>query len=129
MVRLISKDKSAIGEYAKSTGAFKAVIIVGAGWYFENFLIPDLADICGGFPYTPSDEGVLVLRMPKWGGKEDVPFIAIADDYGDIVHGALLAPEKWNGKLIQGLSDIKSFGEVTQSFERGMPTPSSYTSR
>ena len=51
-----------------------------------------------------------------------MPFIAVADDYGDIVHGALLAPEKWNGKLIQGVSDIKSFDELTQSFERGMFT-------
>jgi hypothetical protein len=57
--------------------------------------------------------------MPRWGGKEDVPFISIGDDYGDIVHGIFLEPEKWNGKLVQGVSDIKSLDEVVAAFERG----------
>jgi hypothetical protein len=93
------QDKNAIGEYAKSTGAFKAVVNVGAGWYFENFLSRDLAPSFGGFPYILL-EGTLVLRVPKWGGKEKVPFIAIGDDFGDIVHGVFLEPEKWTGKLV-----------------------------
>tara|TARA_R110002003_G_scaffold149_3_gene13508 strand:+ start:29089 stop:29277 length:189 start_codon:yes stop_codon:yes gene_type:complete len=58
--------------------------------------------------------------MPRWGGKEDVPLISIGDDYGDIVHGIFLEPEKWNGKLVQGVSDVKSFDEVVAAFERGM---------
>jgi hypothetical protein len=57
--------------------------------------------------------------MPRWGGKEDVPFISIGDDYGDIVHGIFLEPEKWNGKLVQGVSDIKSLDEVVAAFESG----------
>jgi hypothetical protein len=61
-----------------------------------------------------------VLRVSKWGGKEEVPFIAIGDDFGDIVHGVFLEPEKWTGKLVQGVSDIKSFDEVVAAFERGM---------
>ncbi|CAO2651410.1 Nn.00g039800.m01.CDS01 [Neocucurbitaria sp. VM-36] len=111
-------DKNAIGEYAKSTGAFKAVVLASPGWYFENFFIKDLAPIFGGFPYIPSEDGTLVLHVPKWGGKEDVPFISIGDDFGDIVHGIFLAPEKWNGKLVQGVSDIESFDDVTAAFER-----------
>lgn len=110
-------DKHAIGEYAKSVGAFKSVVIVSAGWYFENFAIPDMAPIFGGFPFIPSEDGTLVFRAPKWGGKEDVPFIAMADDYGDIVHGIFLTPEKYNGSLIQGVSDIRSFDDATKAFE------------
>lgn len=58
-----------------------------------------------------------------------MPFIAVADNYGDIVNGILLAPEKWNGKLIQGVSYIKSFDQVTQSFECCMSTPLIYAIR
>ncbi|KAJ4294039.1 hypothetical protein N0V90_007728 [Kalmusia sp. IMI 367209] len=110
-------DKSAIWEYAKSLRVFKSVPAASAGWYFENFLIQDLAPIFGGFPFVPGEDGTLVFRAPRWGGNEDVPFIAIGDDYGDIVHGIFLEPEKWNGKLVQGVSDIKSFEAVVRVFE------------
>ena len=95
------------------------MILASAGWYFENFLNQELAPIFGGFPYVPSEDGTLVFRVPKWGGKEDVPFIAMGDDFGDIVHGIFLAPEKWNGKLVQCVSDIESFDDIAASFERG----------
>ncbi|KAF2686323.1 NAD(P)-binding protein [Lentithecium fluviatile CBS 122367] len=110
-------DKSAIWEYAKATGAFKSVISVGPGWYFEAFLDPQFAPIFGGFPHVPSEDSELVLRLPKWGGNEDVPFISIADDYGDIVHGVFLNLEKWNGKLVQGVSDIRDFNSLVKAFQ------------
>jgi hypothetical protein len=78
-----------------------------------------LAPIIGGFPHVPAEDGTLILRVPKWGGKEDVPFIAISDDYGDIVHGVFLDPLKWNGKLVQGVSDIRSFESLVKGFETG----------
>ncbi|KAH7125622.1 hypothetical protein B0J11DRAFT_310636 [Dendryphion nanum] len=112
------EDKHDIGKYAVSKGVFKSVAIVSPGWYFENFLVPDMSAVFGGFPHIPSEDGTLVFRSPKWGGKEDVPFIAISDDYGDIVHGVFLAPEKWNGKLIQGVSDIQSLDKATGGFEQ-----------
>lgn len=62
---------------------------------------------------------MFVFRAPRWGGKEDVPFIAVEKDYGDIVHGIFLEPEKWNGKLVQAVSDIRSFDGFTQAFEHG----------
>lgn len=68
----------------------------------------------------PAEDGTLVFRAPKWGGKEDVPFVAVGNDYGDIVHGILLEPERWNGKLVQAVSDVRSFDEMTQAFEVGM---------
>ena len=117
--RLTTADKHAIGEYAKSTGAFKSVVLASPGDYFENFTHADLAPVFGGFPYIPSEDGTLVFRSPKWGGKEDVPFISISDDYGDIVHGIFLEPENWNGKLVQAVSDIKSWDLTISAFERG----------
>ncbi|KAK7181672.1 hypothetical protein DPSP01_013199 [Paraphaeosphaeria sporulosa] len=110
-------DKNAIWEYAKSGGKFKIAVAASPGWYFENSLVKDLAPILGGFPFVPGEDGTLVFRAPKWGGKEDVPFISIDDDYGDIVHGILLDPERWNGKLVQAVSDIRSFDGMVQAFE------------
>ncbi|KAF2027972.1 NAD(P)-binding protein [Setomelanomma holmii] len=111
-------DKHAIGKYVKFTGASKAVVLASPGWYFETFLNQELAPVFGDFPYIPSEDGTYVLRYPRWGGKEDVLLISIAEDYGDIVHGIFLEPEKWDGKLVQGVSDIKSFNEVIAAFER-----------
>jgi hypothetical protein len=78
-----------------------------------------MAPIFGGFPLVPSEDGTFVFRCPTWGGKEDVPFIAMGDDFGDIVHGVFLEPEKWNGKLVQGVSDIESLEDVIRAFEKG----------
>lgn len=94
-------------------------MLASPGDYFENFIHQDLAPVFGGFPHIPSEDGTLVFRSPKWGGKEDVPFISITDDYGDIVHGIFLGPEKWNGRLVQCVSDIKSWDEAIQAFRRG----------
>jgi hypothetical protein len=65
-----------------------------------------------------SEDGTFVLRVPRWGGKEEVPFTSIGNDFGDVVHGVFLEPEKWTGKLVQGVSDIKSFPEVVAAFEK-----------
>lgn len=88
-------------------------------WYFENFLVQEMAPIFGGFPFITAEVGTLVFRAPLWAGKEDVPFIAIGDDYGDLVHGVFLNPGKWDGKLVQGVSDVMSLDEVTGAFQRG----------
>jgi hypothetical protein len=94
-------------------------VLASPGDYFENFSHVDLAPVFGGFPYILSEDGTLVFRSPKWGGKEDVPFISISDDYGDIVHGIFLEPEIWNGKLVQAVSDIKSWEQSISAFEKG----------
>lgn len=64
-------------------------------------------------------EGLLTFNVPYWGGKNDVPWLSITDDFGDIVHGIFLDPTRWNGKNIHGLSDIKTFDEMTAEFELG----------
>ncbi|KAH6625833.1 hypothetical protein C7974DRAFT_208293 [Boeremia exigua] len=111
-------DKGDIGKYAEATGAFKNVVLAGPGDYYENWTHKDLAPVFGGFPYIPSEDGTLVFRSPKWGGKEEIPFISIAEDYGDIVHGIFLDPAKWNGKLVQAVSEVTSFEETMKEFER-----------
>ncbi|KAF2465797.1 NAD(P)-binding protein [Lindgomyces ingoldianus] len=110
--------KHAIAVYAQSLKTFKTVATPSAGWYLENFLLEDMAPIFGGFPFIPSENGTLVFRSPRWGGKEDVPFIAVGDDFGDIVHGIFLEPEKWNEALVQGVSDVRSFQDVAAAYEK-----------
>jgi len=94
-------EKYAIGEYAKTKG-FKSVVIISMGWYMENHIIEENADLMGGFPFHPDAEGYLTLQMPGWGGDGNVPWIAVDEDYGDIAHGVLLDPEAYNGRQARG---------------------------
>ncbi|KAF1812526.1 NAD(P)-binding protein [Eremomyces bilateralis CBS 781.70] len=120
------ENKNQVGTYALTSGKFDYVTIVDAGWYLENFLVPDLAPVLGGFPLNADNEGYMSLVCPKWGGKEDVPFIGMMDDYGDIVHGMFLDPKAWNGKTIQGVSEAASFDKVASDFEKVTGTKSRY---
>ncbi|KAJ5112163.1 hscarg dehydrogenase [Penicillium argentinense] len=100
-------------------------------WYFELFLSEKMAKLHQGFPYFPDAEGYLSLHLPKWGNDSGAPFIAIVDDFGDLVHGILLDPKRWNGKTIQAVSDIQSLPQFVQTFSestgkkaRYVPLPS-----
>ena len=86
----------------------------------ENHLVQELAPVLGGFPFTPDSEGYLTLHLPRMGGNEEVPFIAIGDDYGDLVHGVFLNPEKWNCQLIQGISHSTPQDDLTSSYAKGV---------
>ncbi|KAH7349164.1 hypothetical protein BKA66DRAFT_516541 [Pyrenochaeta sp. MPI-SDFR-AT-0127] len=119
IVTISYDDKSAIFEYAKSSGAFESVISASPGWYFESFLMTKVGKVFGGFPFIPSEDGTYVFRVPKWGGKEDVPFLAVGDDFGDIVHALFLDPKEWDGRIAQGLSQIATFDEAVKAFENG----------
>ncbi|PLB37646.1 NmrA/HSCARG family protein [Aspergillus candidus] len=111
--------KSRVEKYAIGTGYFKSVCPVYAGWYMELFNNTDFARVFGGFPKFPDDEGYLTLSTPRWGAKTDmpVPWVAVEKDFGDIVHGVLLAPERYNGKVIPALSDASSFPQVVDAFQ------------
>jgi hypothetical protein len=61
----------------------------------------------------------LTLKVPTW-GKENA-FVGIAEDYGDIVHGVFQDPGKWDGKRIQGVSEIIDWGLMVQAFEKAVP--------
>ncbi|KAF4494221.1 hypothetical protein FAGAP_9619 [Fusarium agapanthi] len=110
--------KHAVGEYAKGRG-FETVNVVSPGWYMENHLVEDFAPALGGFPFTTDEEDYLTLRVPRWGGNEEIPFISIGDDYGDLVHGIFLDPKKYNGRLVQGISASETTEKLVSEFEKG----------
>ncbi|EAW15298.1 NmrA/HSCARG family protein [Aspergillus clavatus NRRL 1] len=111
-------SKYKIEQYARQIERFESVSFICAAWFLENFLVKEMAPIFGGFPHVPDSEGFLTFVAPKWGGKEDVPFVSIADDFGDIVQGMLLDPLRWNGQVIHGCSDICSFEDLVSGFEK-----------
>jgi NmrA-like family len=112
-------DKNKAVKYAKSCNKFTNVVSVDCGHYLEGFLWEELVSALGGFPLIPDEEGYLTICMPKWGNDpERIPLTAVADDYGHIVHGVLLDPAKYNGKLVQAVSDIKSYDGIAQTFEK-----------
>lgn len=78
-----------------------------------------MAPFCGGFPFNKDDEGYLSLRLPRWGGTDEIPFVSIDEDFGDIVHGVLLTPEKYHGKSIQAFSVSAKPQELVTAFEKG----------
>ncbi|KAL3446314.1 hypothetical protein BJX65DRAFT_296341 [Aspergillus insuetus] len=118
-IRMNAADmKYKIEQYARQISRFETVSCICAAWFFENFLIKELAPIFGGFPFITDTDGYLTLVAPKWGGKEDVPFIAMSDDFGDIVQGMFLDPKAVEGQVVHGCSDICSFDELVSTFEK-----------
>ncbi|KAH7148454.1 hypothetical protein EDB81DRAFT_463608 [Dactylonectria macrodidyma] len=112
------EDKHEVGEFAKSKDVFETVNIVSPGWYMENHLVEEVAPAMGGFPFVTDEEGYLTLHVPRWGGNEEIPFISIIEDYGDLVHGVFLAPEKYSGRLVQGISDSRTADHLVSGFQK-----------
>ncbi|KAJ4252743.1 hypothetical protein NW762_010649 [Fusarium torreyae] len=48
---------------------------------------------------------------------ESVPWLAVAEDYGDFVHGVFLDPERWDKRYVHGVSESASFAELTAKFQ------------
>ncbi|KAF3893335.1 putative NmrA family transcriptional regulator [Trichophyton interdigitale] len=116
-VRMKAMDmKYKIEQYAKQLGKFSTITPINAAWYLENFLVKEVAPVFGGFPHFPDDEGYLTYRVPNWGGDNKVPFLSITDDYGDIVQGIFLDPVRWNGHVVQAMSDMLGFDELVANF-------------
>ncbi|KJZ70338.1 hypothetical protein HIM_10267 [Hirsutella minnesotensis 3608] len=109
--------KYKIEQYARQPGKFETVTPINAAWYLENFLSKEAAPIFGGFPYFPDEEGYLTFRVPHWGGDNQVPFLSVRDDFGDIVHGIFLNPERYNGHVVHGASCMLSFDQLVADFE------------
>ncbi|KAF7179597.1 hypothetical protein CNMCM7691_008645 [Aspergillus felis] len=110
--------KHKVEQYASTIDRFETVSFICAAWFLENFLIKEIGPLFGGFPHVPDSEGYLTFVAPKWGGKEETPFISISDDFGDIVQGMFLDPVRWDGQVIHGCSDICSFDHVVSAFEK-----------
>ncbi|EEP79375.1 conserved hypothetical protein [Uncinocarpus reesii 1704] len=110
--------KNKIEQYARNIDKFETASFINAAWYLENFLAKEVAPIFGGFPHQVDDEGYLTFAVPKWGGNEDVPFISMSDDFGDLVQGMFLDPQRWNGSVVHGCSDICTFDDLVAAFEK-----------
>ena len=106
-------------QYAKQLGKLQTITSINAAWYLENFLAKEVAPVFGGFPHFPDSEGYLTFRVPNWGGDNQVPFLTVGKDYGDIVQGIFLDPHRWNGHVVHGVSDIRSFNQLVTDFEQG----------
>ncbi|KAE8350015.1 hypothetical protein BDV28DRAFT_49572 [Aspergillus coremiiformis] len=116
-VRMKAMDmKCKTEQYAKTLDSLETFVPIGAGWFLENFLGKEVAPVFGGFPHFLDDEGYLTFRVPYWGGDEHVPWLSISDDFGDIVQGIFLDPGRWNGRFVQGVSDICSFEQMVADF-------------
>ncbi|KAF4462139.1 hypothetical protein FALBO_11054 [Fusarium albosuccineum] len=119
-----SQHKAAISEYMLEPGKFETASVVSAGWFLENAFDPKYTAAFGGFATTKDDEGFLTYRVPAMGNDpESVPWLAVADDYGDFVHGVFLDPEKWNRQYIHGVSESASFSELTAMFQKSKSLP------
>lgn len=92
-----------------------------ASWYFQNFFIPSFVEEFGGFPWNKDAEGYFTLRLPPLGGNEEVPWICVDEDFGDLVHGIFLNPARWNKRTVQAVGDILSYGNLTTVFADGKP--------
>jgi hypothetical protein len=84
----------------------------------ENFLVEAIAPFFWGFPYIPNEEGVLTFRLPAWGGNEEVSYLCLNTEVGDIVHVVFLNPAKHNKAFIQAFSDSKTHGFCQESNDR-----------
>ncbi|KAJ6012514.1 hypothetical protein N7522_002869 [Penicillium canescens] len=113
-----AQSKYEIEQYARSISGFETISFISVAWFLEMFASKEIAAVFGGFPHLPDSEGYLSFVAPKWGGKEDVPFMSVSDDLGDIVHGMFLDPWRWNGEVVYGCSDICSFDDLVLSFEK-----------
>ncbi|KAJ5480651.1 hypothetical protein N7530_006160 [Penicillium desertorum] len=92
--------KARIEEWGQAQLAFTTFTPVMASWYLENF----------------KDQGWLTCRTPLWGGREDVPFLSVVDDFGDIIQGIFLNPIRWNRRVVQCAGELMSWADMVQSF-------------
>ncbi|RDA85304.1 hypothetical protein CP532_5916 [Ophiocordyceps camponoti-leonardi (nom. inval.)] len=106
------ESKYEIEQYARNLGHFKTLTPINAAWYLENFLDQQVAPIFGGFPYLPDEEGYLTFRVPNWGGTNEVPFVSVGQDYGDIVQGIFLDPGRYSGRVIQATGKKARFAPL-----------------
>ncbi|EPS25865.1 NmrA-like family domain-containing oxidoreductase himF [Penicillium oxalicum] len=110
-------DVKAYGEsWGRANSVFTTFTPIMSSWYMEDFLMPSFYQGFGGFPFNPDDEGYLTFQSPLIGGREDVPWISMEDDFGDLVHGIFLNPMRWNRRTVQAVGDIVPFDQIVEIF-------------
>ncbi|OQE41399.1 hypothetical protein PENCOP_c005G00817 [Penicillium coprophilum] len=108
--------KARVYEWVYETQNFDSFTPIMPGWFMENLQDSLMQTLLDGFPTKKDNDGYLTCRSPLWGGNEDVPWISIGDDFGDLVHGIFLDPIRWNYRPVQAVADPMSFGEMTRIF-------------
>ncbi|KAJ5158314.1 uncharacterized protein N7500_007965 [Penicillium coprophilum] len=108
--------KARVYEWVYQTQNFDSFTPIMPGWFMENMQDSLMQTLLDGFPSKKDNDGYLTCRSPLWGGNEDVPWISIGDDFGDLVHGIFLDPIRWNYRPVQAVADPMSFGEMTRIF-------------
>ncbi|KAF5572952.1 hypothetical protein FPCIR_14140 [Fusarium pseudocircinatum] len=112
-------DKAAISDYVLEFGRFETATIVSAGWFLGNAFDPKYTAAFGGFATTKDADGYLTYRLPAMGNNpESVPWLDVAEDYGDFVRGVFLDLERWDKRYIHGVSESASFAELTAKFQK-----------
>lgn len=111
--------KARVYEWVYRTLNFDSFTPIMPGWFMENMQDPLMQTLLGGFPCNKDKDGYFTCSAPLWGGIEDVPWVSITDDFGDMVHGIFLDPIRWNHRPVQAVADPMSFGEMTRLFSLG----------
>ncbi|KAL4876683.1 NmrA-like family protein [Aspergillus karnatakaensis] len=104
--------------FAREFKEFDAVIGAWPAWYFENFIDPEYAQAFGGFPLSPDDEGYYTFTSPRIGASNTVQTIAVADDFGEMVHAMFLNPREWKNCTVPCMSDSFSYEEMVDTFTK-----------
>ncbi|KAJ5974919.1 hypothetical protein N7481_008626 [Penicillium waksmanii] len=120
--------KARVYEWVYQNLIFDSFTPIMPGWFMENMQDPLMQTLLGGFPCNKDKDGYLTCRAPLWGGIEDVPWVSITDDFGDMVHGIFLDPIRWNHRPVQAVADPMSFGEMTRIFSLVTGQKARYTS-
>lgn len=81
----------------------------------------------GGFPWFRSDDNhdSIVLRVPPYGGDGRMPWVSLQDDFGDIVHGIFLEPERYHHRPVQAISELIRYEDLAEEFTKGWSSFSS----
>lgn len=109
-------EKTKVSKRAFEAG-FTSAVNVNVGWKMENFWDPVYEKPFGGFARVRDSDGYLTLKLFTFGKRpEPTPFTSVKDDYGDIVHGVFLNPEKWNRQTVWAISDPMTFQQVAEVY-------------
>jgi hypothetical protein len=114
-VSILSFDnKCAIAEYGRTAG-FASFIEVNMGWAMDIFWMETYGRAFGGFATIPDSEGFLTLKLFPMA---KAPWTSVRDDYGDAVHAVLLEPTRYKDRTIWAISDVSSFQQVADAYNR-----------
>ncbi|KAK5801375.1 hypothetical protein VI817_003587 [Penicillium citrinum] len=110
--------KSFAEEYARSHSMFTTFTAILPASFMECWTAEPFCETWGGFPLVPKDTGELVLAVPPYGGDGRMPWVSVQDDFGDIVHGILLDPVKYDKGRVQAISSLITFQDLALAFTR-----------